>query len=315
MLSAATPIYAARPSACLTLPGFSPVDTYPIRSPLMAADFLAPLVAGKNFCEIGTRNGDIMSCVSHFAASVTAIEMDETYCTKLRERGYDDFKIVLNAEPAAARALVDALDLDENLEILCDPSGAAGRAFGVSRGWKPDDDEIRITDEFAIPLNAYGKLFGMLLGLGAWATLPAVIGGYVGNPLTPQPWIEDALAQGMRKDRFPGNALDLDASGAVTSNKFKELPGVGSWPRPPLELATLRLQNMVGISLANWDALKPDNLATLTQLGGCVLSDGNGGVAYEWTDPGICAVANFEEILKALDAPAKDDAAVEALAA
>ena len=75
-----------------------------------------------------------------------------------------------------------------------------------------------------------------------------------------------ALAQGMRKDRFPGNALDLDASGAVTSNKFKELPGVGSWPRPPLELATLRLQNMVGISLANWDALKPDNLATLTQL-------------------------------------------------
>lgn len=253
-----------------------------------------------------------------YAADFNAIEYCQRlqhYAPKLRERGYDDFKIVLNAEPAAARALVDALDLDETLEILCDPSGAAGRAFGVSRGWKPDDDEIRITDEFAIPLNAYGKLFGMLLGLGAWATLPAVIGGYVGNPFTPQPWIEDALAQGMRKDRFPGNALDLDASGAVTSNKFKELPGVGSWPRPPLELATLRLQNMVGISLANWDALKPDNLATLTQLGGCVLSDGNGGVAYEWTDPGICAVANFEEILKALDAPAKDDAAVEALAA
>ncbi|KAH8083458.1 AhpC/TSA antioxidant enzyme [Aureococcus anophagefferens] len=240
--------------------------------------------------------GDKKTCVvlGTYAADFNAIEYCQRlqhYAPKLRERGYDDFKI-----------------------ILCDPSGAAGRAFGVSRGWKPDDDEIRITDEFAIPLNAYGKLFGMLLGLGAWATLPAVIGGYIGNPFTPQPWIEDALAQGMRKDRFPGNALDLDASGAVTSNKFKELPGVGSWPRPPLELATLRLQNMVGISLAKWDELKPDNLATLTQLGGCVLSDGNGGVAYEWTDPGICAVANFEEILTALDAPAKDDAAVEALA-
>ncbi|KAH8065453.1 AhpC/TSA antioxidant enzyme [Aureococcus anophagefferens] len=236
--------------------------------------------------------GDKKTCVvlGTYAADFNAIEYCQRlqhYAPKLRERGYDDFKIVLNAEPAAARALVDTLDLDENLEILCDPSGAAGRAFGVSRGWKPDDDEIRITDEFAIPLNAYGKLFGMLLGLGAWATLPAVIGGYIGNPFTPQPWIEDALAQGMRKDRFPGNALDLDASGA----------------------------NMVGISLAKWDELKPDNLATLTQLGGCVLSDGNGGVAYEWTDPGICAVANFEEILKALDAPAKDDAAVEALAA
>ena len=272
-----------------------------------AVDLGAALESRKTLVVLGT-----------YAADFNAIEYCQRlshYAPKLRARGVEDFKIVLNAEPASAQALVDTLELDASLEVLCDPSGAAGRAFGVSRGWMPDDDEIRITEDFAIPLNAYGKLFGMLLGLGAWATLPAVIGGYVGNPFTPQPWIEDALAQGQRLGRFPGNALDLDADGQVTANKFNELPLVGKWPRPPLELATLRLQNMVGISLANWDALKPDNLATLTQLGGCVLSDGNGGVAYEWTDPGICAVANFEEILKALDAPAKDDAAVEALAA
>lgn len=86
-----TPHYAAPSSACLSLPGFKPVDEYPIRSPLMAADFLAPLVRGKNFCEIGTRNGDIMSCVNHFAATVTAIELDEVYCKKLRERGFNVF--------------------------------------------------------------------------------------------------------------------------------------------------------------------------------------------------------------------------------
>ena len=64
------------------------MDQYPVRSPLAVADFLAPTVAGRNFCEIGTRNGDIMACLSHFASNVTAIEMDHVYCKKLEERGY-----------------------------------------------------------------------------------------------------------------------------------------------------------------------------------------------------------------------------------
>ena len=212
-------------------------------------------------------------------------------------------------------------------------------------------------------LFRYGKLFGMLLGLGAWATLPAVIGGYIGNPFRGQPWIEDAIAQGATAGRWPGKDLvvDLDASGAVSRNAFAELPVVGDWPRRPLELATLRLQNMVGVSLAHWDELKPadehDNVRgraativdipwrrvaapprlprgysvghasrrrhgrdvdvppwrrralvrkvrpspqVLTQLGGIVVSDGAGGTAYEYRDPGICAVCNFEDLLEAL---------------
>ena len=145
-----------------------------------------------------------------------------------------------------------------------------------------------------------------------------MLSGYVGSPGGRRAWIEAALKQGQLAGRKPGplpDILDLSASGEVLGNKFDDFPLVGGWGVRPLELATLRLQNLVGVQMAHWDALKPDNLATLTQLGGCVLSDGNGGVAYEWTDPGICAVANFEDILKALDAPAKDDAAVEALAA
>ena len=83
-------------------------------------------------------------------------------------------------------------------------------------------------------MNAYTKLLGMLVGLGAWATLPAVIGGYLGNPFRGQPWIEEALGQGAAAGRWPGKDLvvDLDASGAVTRNAFAELPVVGEWPRP-----------------------------------------------------------------------------------
>lgn len=167
----------------------------------------------------------------------------------------------------------------------------------------------------------------MLWGLGAWATLPAVIGGYIGNPFKPQRWIEDALAVGQKKGRWPDNALEIDQeSGTIVTNKFSELPVVGEWPRRPLELATLRcdiyiqciltslkriadhfhvrLQNMVDISIKNWKDLAPDEEAlqngVLTQLGGCIVIDKDGSTLFEWRDPGICAVANFEDILEAL---------------
>lgn len=141
----------------------------------------------------------------------------------------------------------------------------------------------------------------------AWATLPAVIGGYIGNPLKPQPWIEDAMAVGIRKGRWPDNALVLDDDDdEVVTNKFAELPVVGTWPRRPLELATLRLQNMLDISIKNWKGLAPNeealNAGVLTQLGGCVVCDEGGNAIYEWKDPGICAVANFEDILDKIPA-------------
>ena len=93
----------------------------------------------------------------------------------------------------------------------------------------------------------------------------------------------------------------LDDSGNVITNKFTELPVVGTWPRRPLELATLRLQNMMDISIKNWKELAPNDDAleagVLTQLGGCIVCDENGNALYEYKDPGICAVANFESIL------------------
>jgi AhpC/TSA antioxidant enzyme len=171
----------------------------------------------------------------------------------------------------------------------------AALQFGVERGWLPDNNDV----------NPFLKLFGMLWGLGAWATLPAVIGGYLGNPFVAQPWIEDAMAVGNRQGRWPDAALEMNCDKmVVVKNKFDDLPLVGSWPRRPLELATLRLQSMLGISLANWNEMSPDEEAlkagVLTQLGGCIIADKNGKTLFEWRDPGICAVANFEDILTTL---------------
>lgn len=239
-----------------------------------------------------------------YAADFNAIEYGQRlrhYAPKLKERGVESLHLILNADEAASTEFVELLGMDGVCEVYCDPSGAAGRAFGCGRGWLPDEDSLF---DGQVPINAYGKLFGMLLGLGAWATLPAVIGGYLGNPFQGQPWIEDAMVQGSAKGRWPGSGLVVD-TGRGTGYAFNDLPGVGQWPRRPLELATLRLQNMIGVSLQNWGELKPadDHLAVLTQLGGVAIGDGAGGLVYEWKDPGICAVCNFEDALAALDGP------------
>ena len=255
-----------------------------------------------NFLKSGDEK--TMVVLGTYAADFNAIEYAQRlryYLPQLKERGVTKVGLVLNCDAEAAKTMVNMIDLktdatDEEtsmVELLVDPTGSAGRQFGVGRGWRPDDDEM----------SPYLKLFGMLFGLGAWATLPAVIGGYIGNPFFGQPWVEDALAVGQKNGRFPSNALELDdKTGDVKINKFTELPLVGEWERRPLELATLRLQNMVDISIKNWKPLAPTqeslDAGVLTQLGGITVVDSSSGnELFQWKDPGICAVANFEQIL------------------
>lgn len=232
-----------------------------------------------------------------YAADFNAIEYGQRlryYWPKLeKEKGIRRCAFLLNCQPSAAVTLAETVDLPEAIELWVDNTGEVGRKFGVGLGWLPEEKEI----------NPFLKLFGMLWGLGAWATLPAVIGGYIGNPLVPQPWIEDALAVGQRQGRWPDTALELSTDkNRVVLNKFAQLPVVGHWARRPLELATLRLQSMLGISLAKWKELGPDDQAleagVLTQLGGCLITDEDGKPLFEYRDPGICAVANFETITK-----------------
>lgn len=246
---------------------------------------------------INEAEGKSMVVFGTYAADFNAIEYGQRlryYWPILKEeKGLKKCAFILNCQPEAALALKEYIDLPDSIEIFVDKNGNAGRMFGVERGWLPNNMDV----------NPFLKLFGMLFGLGAWATLPAVIGGYIGNPFIPQPWIEDALVVGYKKGRWPDNALEIGDDGSVR-NKFDDLPVVGSWPRRPLELATLRLQSMLGISIAHWKELSPDQEAldagVLTQLGGCLVVDENVKVIYEWKDPGICAVANFETILKKL---------------
>lgn len=81
---------------------------------------------------------------------------------ELHKRGITKIGLVLNCESDAAKKLVDLVDLpcdsvvEKGVTLMVDPTGRAGRAFGVGTGWRPDDTEM----------SPYVKLFGMLWGLG-----------------------------------------------------------------------------------------------------------------------------------------------------
>lgn len=213
------------------------------------------------------------------------------YTPALKEAGVSKILCVVNGKASSCEKLASLVGLPDDIELLADEAGDAGRDFGVSRGWLPDDEVLG---------GSYAKLFGMLLGLGAGKTLPSVIAGYIGNPSGTRGWIQSAVAQGQRAGRWPGElVVEVDDAGQVVRNAFDELPLVSGWGRRPLELATLRLQTMLGVSLAHWDELQPTDERCLTQLGGLVAVK-DGKVVFEYRDGGICNVCNFEKLLEAL---------------
>jgi len=282
---------------CLLLPGLAAGLVVPLtaanpRSALAGVSL--PRVSDGAIVDVGcascANGGRIMVVLGTYPADFNMIEYGQRlrhHLPELKAKGIGRFLVVVNGQAQSCKKLVDLLDLPAELEVLSDPVGEAGRRFGVSRGWKPDD----------ATLNPYLKLYIMLFGVGPPATLPAVVTGYLGNPSGRRAWIESALEQGQRMGRWPDNVLDL--SSASMQNKFDELPLVGGWGRRPLELATLRLQNLK-MAFDNWEALKPTDDRCLTQLGGCVVVGADGEALYSWIDNGICDVADFDSIIAAL---------------
>lgn len=63
-----------------------PADTAPIRSPQEVHSIIATKTLNRTIVEIGTRNGDGMTCFAKFAGSASAVEYDEKYCKKLERR-------------------------------------------------------------------------------------------------------------------------------------------------------------------------------------------------------------------------------------
>jgi len=102
-------------------------------------------VAGGDPVDLGQVDSKTLLVLGTYAADFNAIEYAQRlrhYLPQLKEKGIDSFKMVLNASPEAALSLKDMLDIPDEVTLYADPSGEAGRKFGVGTGWRPDDTSL-----------------------------------------------------------------------------------------------------------------------------------------------------------------------------
>eukprot|EP00607_Mallomonas_marina_P010845 CAMPEP_0182422646 /NCGR_PEP_ID=MMETSP1167-20130531/8380_1 /TAXON_ID=2988 /ORGANISM="Mallomonas Sp, Strain CCMP3275" /LENGTH=289 /DNA_ID=CAMNT_0024600861 /DNA_START=196 /DNA_END=1061 /DNA_ORIENTATION=+ len=187
--------------------------------------------------------------------------------------------------PEAASLFSELLDFPAD-KLFSDEQALCHRALGFSRGPFPNT-----------PVSPMLKLGLMLGGIGSPGTIQAVLGGYFGSKDRESDggvgnWIDSAIKQGARKGRFPTEALGQPLS---------EI-GAGAWDTlgttglRPFELATLRLQNMLGGIGDNWKELAPKDTELVIQQGGSVVFKGKSSL-YRYDDKGILTYTPVDEAL------------------
>lgn len=255
---------------------------------------------------LGSSSARVLLFITHFG-DFNSWEVLQQLRTALREDrvGSARVAVVGIGTVESGRKLAKMLELPETLELYADPSGACHAALGFSRGALP---------EYAEVLNPYLRVFLMLLGVGSPGTIRTVLSGYFGNGALPKEktsWVDEALKQGAVQGRFPTRVpqrLPWEASKpgeqewvdlAEAGSQVWDGRGFGETGLRPFELATVRLQNMVGGIIYNWDDLKPPEDELLVQQGGAAVVGGDGQAVYFYRDKGILTYAPVEDVLAA----------------
>lgn len=153
--------------------------------------------------------------------------------------------------------------------MFMDATGEAYSALGYSNGFEPKLPRGK-------KVNPYLRLLPMLAGIGSPGTIQAVLKGYVGDPDANADWISSALSM-------------------VDNKEFDFLGTRGS---RPLEVATLRLQNMRQI-VTKWNKLAPPDKELITQQGGTLVFDGTDKI-YSYKDKGILVYTDVLEMLETI---------------
>lgn len=246
----------------------------------------------------------VLLFITHFG-DFNSWEVLQQLRTALRESrlGGARIRVVGIGSVKSGRKLAQLLDLPDGLELYADPAGACHQALGFSRGALP---------QYAETINPYLRVFLMLLGVGSPGTIRTVLSGYFGNNTLSREhtsWVDEALKQGAARGRFPTRVpqrLPWEAAKpgedqwvdfAAAGSKVWDGRGFGETGLRPFELATVRLQNMVGGIIENWDELKPQDDELLVQQGGAVVLGAGGEAVYFYRDKGILTYAPVEDVL------------------
>jgi len=208
----------------------------------------------------------------------------------LQEQGVEVVAVGIGGKEAAKK-FAKLNDFPEEL-LYYDEQGACCAAMGCSAGFGRDSPLQAQSNA----LSPYLRLLPMLLGVGSPGTLQKVIYGYFGDREWDPQWIKAQLA--------------LTATGDFPYVQPQMFDKVGKGYLRPFELATVRLQNMIGI-LNNWFELIPSNADLVVQQGATLVLD-NGSTLYKFQDKGILVyggdkgVRSIEHVLLKAQSPASE---------
>jgi len=145
-------------------------------------------------------------------------------------------------------------------------------------GGIPSEELLRPAAESWLKYNA------MCAGIGAPGTLREIIRGYLGDTSAPERFRDDDVVE------VPGL---LTIGPGVGPTKIGPWLSYDQWfsdergYQRPVELATVRLKNMVEV-LTKWDEyVGEENLLTISQRGGTYLFDGTGNELYSYKSRGV----------------------------
>lgn len=223
-------------------------------------------ISGSTLLPTTAAETSVIICLSHCAdlGSPELVQrlLKDNIVRELQSAGVKVFLITLGSQGnARAFKMLFGEEAFEDLPLYVDTDGSLYRSMGFSRGFAPDNDAI----------SPYIRLLAMLSGLGSAGTLREVFRGYVGDQDSPQ----------------------VFKSGTMLGDAFNVL---GQGHQRPLELATLRLQNMMS-SLTHWGKLAPSDPKLLTWLGGCLIFKGH-QLVWRYDDRGILQTVNAQDILE-----------------
>jgi glutaredoxin len=220
------------------------------------------------------------------------------------DRADIDLKVIGIGDPNAARAFCQFTGLSHD-KLFVDPDAAIHKALGLYSG--PDfalphsiadnSDLLKfflgqlpggVPDESQlIPVaNAWLNYLAMCAGIGAKGTLREILRGYFGDSSAPERFRQEDVVKAGFITIGPG-------VGPVQIGPFKYQQWFADERgyQRPVELATVRLKNMVEV-LAKWDTYVTNPLG-ITQRGGTFLFDENGRELYSYKSTGVLTYAEY----------------------
>ena len=129
-------------------------------------------------------------------------------------------------------------------------------------------------------VNSWTNYMAMCAGISAKGTLPEILRGYVGDKAAPERLRKDSIVTA-GPIKITGTRKVNIGSGLEYEQSWKDERGY----QRPVELATVRLRNMVEV-LSNWNEYVPDD-AHLAIRGATYIFDKSGNLEYEWRTPGV----------------------------